>query len=194
MIDFDYPFNEKIQYKGKVFTLCLTFQRVLKVFKVNKSNIPSLFKAVKTVKILIPEHRLSLRECIKISPLILNYINRLTKGISTYRLPQNGEACISFEKDISAIYASFLQCYQIDLFENDIHYLKFLMLLSNIGKDTAIYKIAAIRQAEIPPINQYNKDYAERLHYLKAVYSLEEGLDNKINSSLKELFEWVKGQ
>ena len=53
------------------------------------------------------------------------------------------------EFDADEIYTSFLQQYGLDLYESDMHWYKFLALLSGLGENTAFQRKIQIRNADL---------------------------------------------
>lgn len=71
----------------------------------------------------------------------------MAMGKLTQRANKKNDELISFEEDEGLIYAAFLQQYSIDLYEVDMHWWKFLSLLSSLDENTLIMKIASYRGA-----------------------------------------------
>lgn len=79
------------------------------------------------------------------------------------------------EQDADFIYATFLQDYNIDLFEEQgkLHWKKFLALLSSIREDTKLAEVIGIRNTPIPAPTKHNLDERKRIIKLKEHYALE---------------------
>lgn len=58
---------------------------------------------------------------------------------------QSDVISIDFDIDADYIYSSFMECYGIDLFEVDLHWHKFLALLSGLNESTTMSKIMGYR-------------------------------------------------
>lgn len=65
---------------------------------------------------------------------------------------ESDEPAYDIGQDAEYIYASFMQCYGIDLFEQQgkMHYYKFRSLLAGLSEDTKFKKVIEIRQMELP--------------------------------------------
>lgn len=57
----------------------------------------------------------------------------------------DSEEVMDFEQDSERIYASFMQVYNIDLFNEKLHWQKFLILLKNLPEYAILSKVIAIR-------------------------------------------------
>lgn len=90
---------------------------------------------------------------------------------------------MDFEQDSGRIYASFLQAYNIDLFEVELHWHKFLTLLQNLPEWTTLSKVISIRA--------YKGD-DEKLNKLKDSYAIEREL-TEAEERAGEYFEEVFG-
>lgn len=111
---------------------------------------------------------------------------------------------IDFDQDSQYIYAAFYQCYQIDLLGKDknLHWKKFLNLLSGLSDDTRIMQIISIRTRPMPKATKYNAEERANLAKQKARYRIEltdqerqQQLKNgfsKIAQMLEERAEWKK--
>ncbi len=75
-----------------------------------------------------------------------------------------------FEKDFKYIYASFMSEYGIDLFESDLHWHKFLYLLSALGDESIFKRIIGYRGADLSRIKDKRlKAYLRRMKHLYAL-------------------------
>ena len=75
-----------------------------------------------------------------------------------------------FEKDFGYIYASFAKEYNIDLFEENIHWHKFMYLLRSLGDECIFKKIISYRGADINKIKDKNqKAFIRRMKHLYAL-------------------------
>lgn len=93
------------------------------------------------------------------------------------------EPLMDFEQDSGRIYASFLQAYNIDLFDVELHWHKFLVLLQNLPEWTTLSKVISIRT--------YKGD-DEELNKLKDSYAIEREL-TEAEERAGEYFEEVFG-
>lgn len=87
---------------------------------------------------------------------------------------------LDFDIDADYIYAAFLQCYNIDLLEVDMHWHKFLALLNGISGDTTLAKIMSYRAYRK---QSGNKDYMEEL---RRAWEIEEPLTEEEKKELEE--------
>lgn len=78
------------------------------------------------------------------------------------------------KQDAELIYASFMQCYGIDLFEQQgkMQWKKFQALLDGLSEDTTFKKVVDIRTCELPSGRGTEKE-RERIKKLKRIYALE---------------------
>lgn len=184
--------KDEINFKGRNIKLNLSFKNVLRAFDLYKDK--SLLDAVKAVlitNILAPESGLLVSERLELMPFIFQYINSLSQKAFPYRFNKESKNALSFKKDFAAIYAAFYKSYGIDLYESDIHYIKFLMLLNNIGKDTFLYELISVRLMDIPDERLYGKDYVESIIKFKKAYSLynKREEENQLELSIKGIFD-----
>lgn len=85
------------------------------------------------------------------------------------------EVLYDMKQDAQYIYASFLQCYSMDLFEQQgkLHWWKFKALLSGLSEDTKFKKVLEIRQMELPTGKGTGKQ-REAIKKIKRAYALKE--------------------
>ncbi|MCB6436528.1 Gp15 family bacteriophage protein [Thomasclavelia ramosa] len=98
-----------------------------------------------------------------------------------------------FTQDAKYIYAGFMQCYGINLFEykNKLHWWEFNALFQGLSRDTRIMQIIDIRTRPIPRRDKTNGEYINNLLKQKAEYKLElsqEEQEKEIQQSLGDLF------
>jgi len=74
------------------------------------------------------------------------------------RIEHNDAILLDFEQDADLIFAAFLQQYQIDLTEADLHWWKFLALLNGLSDSTTLSKVMSYRA--------YKKDDSKKDIYL----------------------------
>lgn len=96
---------------------------------------------------------------------------------------KNGVRAVSFDKDEGEIYASFMACYGIDLYEAELHWHKFLHLFAALPADSAIKKIIGYRSADVSGIkNAHEKQF---IRMMKRRYALSQTVsDGDIASAL----------
>ncbi|MGG4039894.1 Gp15 family bacteriophage protein [Heyndrickxia ginsengihumi] len=94
----------------------------------------------------------------------------------TKNIDSDGKKYFDLEQDAEYIYASFLQDYNIDLFEMQgvLHWNKFLALLGGLSEKTKFVEVVNIRQQKVPQPTKYNKEERESLIKLKRIYALKD--------------------
>lgn len=113
--------------------------------------------------------------------LLCNFFSGGTKPQAT-----DGEPLISFAEDEELIYASFLSEYGIDLGEKRLHWWRFLALLRNLGPETALMRVVAVRAAK--PSDIKNPVLRRRLIRQKRLFSLSKA-PVEAGEVIAELFE-----
>lgn len=103
--------------------------------------------------------------------------------------PSEDDGLMDFEQDADAIYVSFIEQYGIDLMEiKYMHWRKFLMLVSGLGKDTSLGVRISIRDMDTSKMKGEEKikaDKAKRRFALKEKMSkAEKRLQDKLNDAL----------
>ena len=105
------------------------------------------------------------------------------------------ERYIDFEQDAELIYSAFLQTYNIDIIDNNLHWHKFIALLKGLDKNTKFMEIISIRSRKIPKATKYNREEIAELRRLKKLYAIEidekEQVDN-INVKADFIFGALK--
>lgn len=81
-----------------------------------------------------------------------------------------GERVMDFAADEGLIYAAFVQQYGIDLYEEELHWHKFIRLLNGLGDDTAFMRIVGYRSISYDKIK--DKNTRKILRRLKNKYRL----------------------
>lgn len=76
----------------------------------------------------------------------------------------------SYEFDDNYIYSAFLQQYNIDLQDIDLHWWKFRAMFDGLSKDTKIVEIMGYRTIDLRTVK--DKEEKKRLKKLKQLYSL----------------------
>lgn len=84
------------------------------------------------------------------------------------------EASYDVVQDAELIFASFFQCYGIDLHDHigKMHYYKFRALLNGLSDDTVFQQVVHIRRKELPTGNGTEKE-RKRLKELKKKFALK---------------------
>lgn len=163
-----------LRFRGNVFHLRLSFLRVLsaadmlgdrEIGEIRRINA-ALMKLLMPVSYVFaylrpPEYK---------AGLLAEILNILSQGDG-----DNSESILSFTQDKALIYSAFRSAYDIDLSREDIAWHIFLWLLSGLPEQTRLFRVMAVRAAEIPPPDSYNKEERERLIALKNAFSLKKG-------------------
>ncbi|HWI50267.1 MAG TPA: Gp15 family bacteriophage protein [Rummeliibacillus sp.] len=171
-------FNDELLYNGVKLKLSFSFDNVLRGYELLNDN---LFNSIEKVHILCDmfvtnhdEIELSLEDKNKIVKYIFeNYLNDNSENGS---VPSSGgKRYLDITQDSRYIYASFMQDYNIDLFEmqGKLHWYKFLALLDGLSDKTKLKEVISIRQQEIPKPDKYNAKERQRIINLKRVYRLD---------------------
>lgn len=89
---------------------------------------------------------------------------------------QKQERLMSLKQDAPFIYASFMQQYGIDLFEQQgkLHWYKFKSLLDGLDENTKLKKVIEIRRAELPK-GAKNQKARKEMEKAKRFYALKDG-------------------
>ena len=84
---------------------------------------------------------------------------------------------IDLEKDAEFIYASFMQAYNMNLFEQQgkLHWHEFKALLSGLPTDTIMQRIIQIRAWK--PQKGESKEFQQQMRELQEIYALDEEVD-----------------
>lgn len=170
-------FDDVIEYGGEDIHVNLAFDIVLRAHELLKDDT---FSAYEKVEILFDMFVID-SENYDFSFLEKNEIvEAIFTGLLGFRGNESGistgKKYFDLEKDAEYIYASFLQDYNIDLFEMQgvLHWEKFISLLGNLSDKTKFMEVVNIRKQKIPKPTKYNKEERENLIKLKQIYRLEE--------------------
>ena len=104
---------------------------------------------------------------------------------------QTEKNSFDFEYDAELIYSAFMQQYDVDLCDSNMHWWKFKSLFGGLSEDTHFVKVVQYRTMDLSKI----KDKAQKKHYLKmkALYKLpdnrsEEQKENSFSSMIEKMF------
>lgn len=181
-------------FKDKKIELNLAYNRVLKFYKLMKDDDASNQEKIKiTLKLFIKNYdeiaSLSLNDKSEIIKIIHNDFIEIKSKKSS-----DDKNILDFDKDFTFIYSSFMQDYNIDLY-NEIDILdwrKFIYLFVGLSDKTKIMQVMSIRAREMPKPTKYNSDEISQLYKLKAYYSLDDEADKQ--SGLDSLFNIARGR
>lgn len=111
---------------------------------------------------------------------LLLFMSQNKKGGKT----EKSTPVISFSDDEGVIYASFLQQYGIDLFKENLHWWKFLMLLGALDEKTSFMRIVGYRSVNLENI----KDKLQKSFYrkMKNKYRINRDISD---SDIADVFE-----
>lgn len=161
-----------IIYKGKKYKLNPSFNRVLFCLEtLDNKEYSDEEKAYLCFHALIKNKIITLSSYEKYE--LLNNIFKLL--FEKNKNNSNNKKSFDFVQDSKYIYAGFMQCYGIDLFDlrNKLHWWKFIALFNGLSNNTRIMQIIDIRLRPIPQRTKYNGEEISNLLKQKAEYALE---------------------
>lgn len=198
LLTIERPLNEKLEFKGRIFNIDMSFDNVLTVFEIMDDNeLNNAQKLLDVLYMLTGEEEFSPGYLDDIQKI--EYASELRNAIFENMLNQNEtedeylidilgnkfkppkneedtkERTYDFMHDAKYIYSSFLKDYQINLydFHGKMHWEVFLALFEGLSDDTRIKQIINIRTRELPNGKGTEKEREELLR-LKSIYKLPE--------------------
>jgi hypothetical protein len=166
------------QWQG--FLIKTDFRQVLKFFKLIKDKrFNEKEKSLIILKLFFEE----VPDSAEVWDFIKWYIN-LGQDDNQEQEQGNEKKVFDFGADHGRIYSAFLQVYNIDLTNVNLHWWAFMQLLESIPDNTKLMSVIKIRQEKIKP-NQ-DKEYARQLRKLKNMYRIEQ-------ETQPDLFGFLKG-
>lgn len=181
-------------FKEKKIELNLAYNRVLKFYKLMKDEEVSNQEKIKiTLKLFVKNYdeiaNLSLKEKSEIIKIIHDDFIEIKSKKSN-----NDKNILDFDKDFTFIYSSFMQDYNIDLYNeiDKLDWRKFIYLFVGLSDKTKIMQVMSIRAREIPKPTKYNSDEISQLYKLKSYYSLDDEKDKQ--NGLDSLFNIARGR
>jgi hypothetical protein len=172
-------FDDEFEYKGEILSLDLAFDNVLRLFEMFKDQTFEPWeKVVIGLEILMTKQSFKSVRSLPLSEkhtLFLFVMKEFLDVDLENPTVEQLERVHDFEKDAGAIYASFLQAYNLDLFEQhgNLHWKKFVQLFTYLPSDTSMQGIIKIRKAKIPAPTKHNIEERKELQRLKRLYSLD---------------------
>lgn len=179
-----------VEINGIEYDIDMSFDNVLLIFDMLKDNrLNQIAKIMTGIRMLfVNPPKLSLEEMIEVWSTCYNdLINNQGKeeefmyDIKGNKMPNmnknnTDDPVMDLEQDADYIYASFLQDYNIDLFEQHgkLHWYKFLSLLNGLSDSTRLRKVIEIRQMELPKGKGSEKQRMAVIK-LKEHYKLKKG-------------------
>lgn len=172
------------EYEGKQVEIDLSFDNVLDIFDVLQMKHLLEKDLVELVIILLFGEGVILpKDYIVVWKDVFEKYMKPTKSkpakydIAGNPMPdpeKNDEITLDLQQDAEYIYASFIQAYNINLFERqqDLHWLEFRALLQGLPEDTIMKQIMSIR-GYVPDKND-SSEYKKQMKKLQTIYKLEE--------------------
>ncbi len=161
MVTLFYKPPEHVEVDGKRYRLKPSFDRVLETFDVFTRDWPDADKIDYSCWLLIHG-----RPRDKAAALNAAY------DVLIEPRKADGQKCFDFIQDAPLIYAAFMQAYGIDLFEQRIHWWKFITLLNALPSDTRFVEVVNIRTKPLPTPTKHNQKEIENLLRAKAKVGL----------------------
>lgn len=168
------PLIKRVKYKFLSLRLHTSYQTVLKCYQVFSDALLTDFEKIDTSLWLLLKSKFIL--------WLLTPDDKVTLFQSIFKafidIPgkkAGGEKYFDFNQDAQAIYASFMQCYHLDLIGTDknLHWWRFIALFNGLSDDTKIMQIISIRSQPLPKPTKYNQEERQRIIRLKQLYRLE---------------------
>ncbi|HEQ0830801.1 TPA: bacteriophage Gp15 family protein [Streptococcus pyogenes] len=181
------PLVESFEFRGEIYPIDLSFNKVLDVFDVIDDDfLNEAEKCFLCLDILLDRTDLPFTYAVDLWVYIkTNFIDAERpekpqldiKGnpMPVVKEKEDNKKVIDLSLDAEFIYASFRQAYQINLLkeQNRLSWIEFKALLNALPDDTVMQRIIAIRQWEDD--GEGSKKYRDNMRKLKAKYSLDEG-------------------
>lgn len=174
------------EYKGNEIPIDLSFDNVLDVLDVMSTEGLYEFQLAEMCLILLfGEDVIDMEDYFIVwndvhdqflNPEKDEYIEYDLKGNP---MPKKKEKkLIDLDKDAEYIYASFVQTYGIDLFEQQtkMHWFKFKSLLNGLPENTIMKQIMQIRRWE--PSKGESEEYKKAMREMQEIYSLENDVED----------------
>lgn len=180
------PLIESFDFKGEIYSVDLSFNKVLDVFDVIDDDfLNESEKCFLCLDILLDRSDFPFVYAVDLWIYIKNNFiddTRVEKPqldlkgnpMPVAKAKEDNKKVIDFNLDAEFIYASFMQVYQINLFkvQNKLSWIEFKALLNALPDDTIMQRIIAIRQWKDD--GKGDKDYRDNMRKLKAKYSLDD--------------------
>lgn len=167
--------DDVIEYKGQKLHVNLAFDVVLRAYELMADKrFNRMEKALIFFDMFIVDHK-SYSFSFQDKNIIVKTIFEELLGYKKDEQSSVNKKSYDLTIDAPYIYASFLQDYNIDLFEmqGKLHWHKFLTLLNSLSKDTKLVEVINIREQEVPPPTKHNAKERQRIMELKRIYRLE---------------------
>lgn len=177
-------FEDKLEYKGNILTIDMSFDNILRVFELFDDVMFKAYEKIPiTLEMLINEYEIIEELDFMEQFELYNFVLKEFLGIDNKKDSGNSKRMMDFSKDAGLIYSSFLSEYNIDLFEmqGKLHWKKFSELLSNLGDKTAFKKVIGYRTMKVPSTKEASQEYRKHIQEMKRLYSLDEVEEVKDN-------------
>lgn len=197
--------NDYFMHNGKRFNVDLSFDNILNFYElIDNHEYDVNFRIITSLEIIVEESdQLGLKSLDEAYGLFKYLLKQfldidLDKKAETQEESDEGYAVKTFDynKDAEVIYASFMQAYRMDLFEQqgNLHWKKFNALLINLPDETAFKKIVGFRVMKMPTEKEgASKDYIRHVRQMKEKYSLDQrSVEERINDSLSSFAKSLK--
>lgn len=105
---------------------------------------------------------------------------------------EDGETLLDFTIDADLILSAFIQIYNVDLTRKNLHWWKFIALLTSLPGGTALANVQEIRTTKLSDV----KDAAAKanLQKLKARYSIAKKADMESREQVLKIFNKIRGE
>lgn len=193
--------EDRFEYEGKTIHLGLAFDNVLRMFEVFNHFLFSSYEKIDiALEILIKEYDLIEDMDIQEKNALLLFIMNQFLGIDTNdNQDSTSKKVFDFQQDAGIIYASFMNCYHIDLIEQQgkLHWMKFIQLFNHLDDKSKFKEVVNIRKMPMPKQEKGNEEYRKQIAEMKRIYALdkpktEEDSQEKINKVFDSLANTFK--
>lgn len=178
---------DSITVDGKRYKADFDFRNVLDMIDTldDASLLPEIreYNALRCVLKRVPKNTKAALYAVKIA-------------LFPHRNETGGKKLTSFEQDADLIRAAFLQSYNIDLFTDKVHWLKFVSLLNALPEGSRYSEVIGIRARPMPKPTKYNHEEREWLAKAKAAYALrmtEQEIAHNYEEAVKNVFSVLMG-
>ena len=199
------PLNTSFEHKGNDYSLCMTFDNVLLLFKMFDDELLSEMEKIGiALDMLIYEFDDIKFESFEEMANLFKYIMLEFLDIDLYEkekdFTQSEEEddspqvkFMDYEKDAEIIYASFMAAYRIDLFEQQgiMDFRKFNALLNHIDDESKFKKVIGYRTAKVPTGKHVDPEQVKHIRRMKRIYSLEDE-ETKSQEASRTLSQFAK--
>lgn len=163
MLNLGYELETTVAIDGIKYELDMSFDNILRLQDMfSDKEVPGAIKVVLALDMLI-EKRLDMdieKQSDVLKSIFENFIRGEKLDKPNYDIAGNimpstegaKERVMSFKQDANYIYASFMQDYQIDLFEQQgrLDWRKFIALVDGLSKGTRLKEVIEIRTMDVP--------------------------------------------